>query len=270
MKTVYTYEVHNLGDQIVFLHLLRTLARQSPETDFVHFCGAHHHSQLHEVVRDIPNILLSDFESPLWRQQKNEAICVWKNHQDVWVDSPLRWDWSNFTLWHHKVTARRMGFDSPFTCREHLLLDYPALEPEEKCPPVDFLIVNSEPCSGQFTPMAQHGSGYLDELICKLAANHTVMVTNPVEGCVRTPTCTREAGLTISQIGALSVNCRHHIMVASGPMWPTLNTHSHHNSDGRVRIALLDNGEKLNMPGIIQMSNVRDVMLLAESEGWIS
>jgi len=265
MNPVFTYETHNCGDQLVFLHLLRALAKQNPDQQFVHFCGAHHHVNLRDVVVDIPNILLDSFESPLWGQNKNTALNVWKNLEDMWVESPLRWDWSNFTIWHHKVTSRRMGFESPFTCREHLLFDYPALEPDPKCPLTDFLVVNSEPCSGQFGPMKEHGSGYLDELVRNLAEKHTVITTNPVEGV----TCTRDANLTISQIGALSVNCRHHIMIATGPMWPTLNTHSHHSTLGRRRIVLLDNKEELGMPNILQLSQIDQLMGFVESEGWV-
>jgi len=262
MNPVFTYETHNCGDQLVFLHLLRALAKQNPGQQFVHFCGAHHHANLREVVADLPNILLDFFESPLWGQNKNTALNVWKNFEDMWVESPLRWDWSNFTLWHHKVTARRMGFKSPFTCREHLLFDYPAinLPCEIEYHQVGFLIGDSAPSSGQYSEWADHSKQPMDELVKRLEAKaHIVIRTSDLKA----------RHVSISEIGKMSAVFKHHIMIANGPFWPTMNTTNNHYREGRHRIVLLDNGEILGMPGITQMRSVAEVMAFAEKEGWV-
>lgn len=265
-RTVYTYNEFHLGDNLIFLHLLRALAKSHVSTPFVHFCHAHYHDQLKEVVEDIPNILLDSFDSMHWTIKAPEACNTWKNFAGHWEKSPVRWDWVNHTLDHHRWTALRMGFESPFTCREHLLFDYPKLQPDRDGYFIkgDFLIVNSEPSSGQFSHMAQHGTGYLDELAGKLRENHFVCTTVDVPQCA-----VFLNGTTISEIGKLSMDYRHHIMIATGPMWPTLNVHNHHNQAGRKRIVLLDNGERLEMPGIIQCANVEEVMHIARQEGWL-
>jgi len=259
MKTVYTYNLYHLGDCIIFLHLLRALAKQNPNTEFIHFC--HGLDQLAEVVADIENIVLCDFENPLWGQHKHEAVATWKNAEDFWVNSTVRWDWSHFQIRHHKWIASRMGFFSPFTCREHLLFDYPAI-----CPPCEiehqagFLIGDSAPSSGQYSEWADHSKAPMDELVKRLEAKaHIVIRTSDLKA----------RGASISEIGKMSAIFKHHIMVPNGPFWPTMNTTNNHYREGRHRIVLLDNGEILNMPGITQMRSVAEVMAFAEEQKWL-
>lgn len=262
-RTVYTYNDFHLGDNLIFLHLLRSLAKSHVSTPFVHFCHAHYHEQLKEVVDDLPNILLEPFESPLWLHHRHHAVNTWKNCEGHWEKSPVRWDWVNHTLEHHRWTARRMGFESPFTCREHLLFDYPALE-YKAYPPRDekeFLIGDSEPSSGQLSEWADHSKNPFIRLVIGLIDSQKSM---------HTTSGFKKSGVSISAIGRLSSVCKNHIMVASGPFWPTLNVHNHHNQDGRKRIVLLDNGERLEMPGITQCANVEEVMKIARQEGWVN
>ena len=282
MTPTCTYESHNLGDQLIFIHLLRALAKEHDDRIFWHFTNGCHLVQLNEVIEDLPNVALFSFESEQWKDWQKRAINVWKNAgatdtrqqpsanytQGFWEKSKNRWDWSAFTLEHHAHVAKLMGCVSPFTIREHLLFDYPALNPNNSPGDsffYDFLIVSNEPCSGQFGPMKQHGSGYLDGLIKRLAEKYSVITTNPVHGVE----CTRDTKKSVTDIGRLSLKCRNHIMVATGPMWPTINTTNHHNSAGRKRIVLLDNGERLEMPGITQCANLAEVEKILKQEGWI-
>jgi len=261
-RSIFTKNTYHLGDNLIFLHLLRALAKQHDQTPFVHFCNGCDIHQLREVAADLPNIILADFESPLWQERGGEAIDTWKNHDHFWENSRFRWDWSQFMLSHHDWTAARMRFVSPFKVREHLLFDYPALQMKgSMLHGYEFLIGNSEPCSGQFGPMKVHGSRLIENFANQLKAHEQ-------GACMYTDSC-RNSGDSISDIGKFSLWCKHHVMVATGPFWPTLNVHNHHNHEGRRRIVLLDNGENLNMPHIIQMSSVDQVMRFAKEEGWI-
>lgn len=259
-RQVFTHEHHHLGDQMIHLHLLRALAKQHQDTFFTHFCHACHHENLREVIADLPNILLASFESPLWSERKHESIGVWKNEGDEWVNSPNRWNWSQHTLDLHARNARKMGFRSPFTRREELLFDYPALEGGAHFLKADFLIGDSAPSSGQYAEWADHTRTPLQPLIDALRnAGHKVRITSEM----------KERGASVSHIGRNSAFSTHHIMVPNGPFWPTLNVHNHHHHEGRRRIVLLDNGENLNMPNIEQVPNVEAVLQIAKSEGWI-
>lgn len=261
-RTIYTHENHNLGDQLIFLHLLRSLSKQHFDHDFLHFCNGCHIPQLLEVVTDVPNILLTPFESPLWGQHKHEAVNVWKNADGWWERSRHRWDWSAHALEHHAWTARRMGFESPFTNPTHLLFDYPALEQQIAEPARDFLIVDAAPHSGQYREWADHSKAPLDQLIALLKnAGHNV----------RTTSACKAEGYTVTQIGALSLKCQHVLGVMSGPAWPCINTTRHHlhGTEGRRNIFLLDNGERLNLPGVEQCESAEALMKIAEGAGWL-
>ncbi len=261
-RSVFTHEHHNCGDQLIHLHLVRALAKQHDQIPFVHFCSGCHHENLREVVADLPNVLLVPFESPLWQERQHESIGVWKNENDRWVNSRHRWDWSLSTLELHKQNAERMGFESPFKVREHLLFDYPALEASSPfgafaC---DFLIGDSAPSSGQYSEWADHSKDPLASLInALLDAGHSVNTTSHQ----------KKEGWNISQIGAESLFAKHHIMVANAPFFCTLNTTNHHYHEDRKRIALLSNGEQLSMPYIQQCATVDEVMRIAKEEKWI-
>lgn len=260
-RTIYTFNQFHLGDNLVFLHLLRALAKPRPGTPFVHFCHAHLLPQLQEAVADLLNISLEPFESPLWKHKQNEAVDTWKNTEGYWEESAHRWEWSRFMLQHHAWTAMRMGMATPFSCVEHLLFDYPALEKVVEEPARDFLVIDAEPHSGQLKPMAKHGSGYLDQFIALLRNSGYD---------VRTTSACKKDGYTITQIGALALKCRHVVGVMTGPAWPCISTTRHHlTSEGRRTIFLLDNGEKLGLPGVEQCANVEELLEIARKEGWL-
>jgi hypothetical protein len=270
MKTHILYNEFHLGDCLIALHLLRAVAKQAPDDQFVFFTHECNLGQLAEAVSDIPNLMLFSFENPMWGQERHRAINCWKNAEGAWESSPYRWDWSAYTLWHHAAIARRMGFESPLTRREHLLFDYPALDKYVYVGfPFDFLVIACEPCSGQFAPMAAHGSRYMDGLIQELNKKHSVLVVGPTS--IPTSDTLRHfpEGRAISAVGHESIYARNIIGVATGPLWPCINTHNNHAHEGRKFIGLLSNGEQLNMPHWQQCASVKEVMDIARKEGWI-
>ena len=113
--------------------------------------------------------------------------------------------------------------------------------------------------------MRQHGTGYLDRLIGRLGDKYPVLSTVETTGAI----CTRAYGHDVSAIGRVSVSCKHHIMIATGPMWATLNTHNHHLwTPDRKRIVLLDNGESLTgIPHVQQCATVEEVFEILKQEG---
>lgn len=268
-KPVVCHNTYHIGDAMIIAHLLRDLSKRHPDQDFWLFLHANILPAIVEVVQDRPNLILFSFESDQWAQEKHRSIDTWKNFQDFWVRSKNRWNWVESTLEHHDWTAKRMGFVSQFTRAEHLLFDYPALGPAVEDmgrKEADFLICNSDPRSGQLGPMQGEGSGYLDKLILKIAKNHTVTTTKPAEGAL----CTQAMGHSLSMIGQYSIWCKHHILVSTGPSWPTFNTHNHHLwNPSRKRIVLLDNGEHLNLPWIQQVSRVEQVEDILRGENLI-
>ncbi len=268
-RSCFSHNNYHLGDCLQSLHLIRALAKEHHNVAFVFFTHGCNLPQLREVVADLPNIILADFESELWRERQHESVDMWKNFDHFWENSRFRWDWSRFMIEHHDWTANRMGYLSPFKIREHLLLDYPALEVQqmkavlpENCGEFtyEFLIGDSAPSSGQYAEWADHSREPLKILIESLRAVGREVVTTS-QG--------KEFGWSISYLGKVSQLCRHHIMVANAPFFCTLNTSNHHHHEGRKRIALLDGPEQMAMPNIIQCGSVAEVLQIAKEEGWI-
>lgn len=259
MKPVCSHNHYHLGDCLISAHLLRSLAKGNPDRQFWFFISEGYLPQMNEVVEDLPNLSLFSFNSDQWQHEKGRSVNMWKDFRDHWNTSPMRWNWVDYTLEHHRWTAWRMGFPPQFSVVTELLFDYPALGPSvEKRPrwAAEFFISNSDPGSGQITHMQGENSGYLDDLIWKLSQHHSTMTTQPVKGSP----CTRSMGHTVSLIGRCSVAYEHHILVPSGPFWPTLNVHNHHLwGPDRKRIVIIDNGEDLTgIPWLQQVSRVEE------------
>lgn len=269
--TLSIFNEFHIGDALCTAHLLRSLARLNPDARFHFFVNGNIIAQINEAVEDVPNIGLFTFESDQWSAERHRAISAWKNHQDHWVRSKHRWDWVHHQLEHHEWTAKRLGFETPFRYPTDLLFDYPALGPSMNELPSrwasDWFICNSDPRSGQFSPMCGENTGYLDKLIHRLGKLHSVITTQPTPSAL----CTQAMGHSVSMIGRFSVYCQHHIMIATGPMWPTLSTHNNHlwNSK-RKRIVILDNGERLDgIPWVQQVSRVEEAEDILRGENLI-
>lgn len=261
----------HIGDALCTAHLLRSLAKRHPDREFWFFVNGSIIAQIHEAVEDIRNISMFTFESQQWEQEQHRAIDGWKNADGHWERSRYRWDWALHQIEHHAWTAKRLGFESVFDRPEHLLFDYPSLGPAvthiDGPWASEFLMVTSDPQSGQLTPMHHPNTGYLNKLVWKLGLNHSVMTTQPTPGAL----CTQAMGHSVSMIGRYSVACKHHICIATGPFWPTLNTHNNHLWDkSRKRIVILDNDERLDgLPWIQQVSRVEEAEDILRGEGMI-
>ncbi len=258
-----TFIDFHLGDNFIHAHFLRGLAKLHPQDQFVHYLQPQYIEQCSEVVSDLTNIFLLPIAD-----KPSTAINAWKNRDRIWEHHPSRWDWSAFHLWFFGYLAAIMDLRTPFKIREDLLFDYPALDQDVLgyYEPFDFLIINSQPCSGQL--LAYNSLGYMDELISALVAKkYRVLCTmrRDIAGAVYT----QDLGLSVTGIGNASRDCKHHIMVATGPMWPTLNTTCNHFREGRHRLLLLEDPERLNMPEIKQVQNVGQVFEFAKAIGWL-
>jgi hypothetical protein len=246
-----TYCIHALGDNMAHLHLLRQLAIRHPEHRFIHQCVTQHLGQLAEMTEDLANISLE----PMHRVDLG-AIDAWKNAQCAWETHALRCDYAAYFIHFFKQLARRMGLESPIETAEDLLFDYPALQkPTPLDSPFDFLVVNSTPLSGQLSRDTD-----LDGLIAELAAQYSVIVTQPsaVPGVV----CTRDHGLSVSGIGRLSTFCKYIVMISTGSSWGTFNVW---NKDSvAFRLILIDN-ERIGLSkNTVQANTVDSARLLLQ------
>jgi len=223
------YRTHcalRLGDNLCHLHFMRKLAQAYPDFRFIHYAHRIYLPQLIEVVSDLPNLQLGDLESVsdgighFWDMKPHADFCsrnAWKNVFGQWENSPLKNEWVEFSLEHFSWLARSMNLESPIKSADDLLFDYPAIKREGAASPVDMLIVNSAPMSGQ---LPGYNPAEMEELVGELSQRYSCITTQPTKYAV---SCTQHSCKTVSQIGWLSTFCKYIVMISTGPSWPTFN-----------------------------------------------
>jgi hypothetical protein len=220
-QTIRTHNAYHLGDNLVHLNFLRRVALANPDLTLIHHVQWQYINQLRDVVVDIPNIHLAEFNYHL----PAGSIDAWRGADGFWYQHPDRNDFVKFhtEAWFPHLAAR-MGVGNPVTTREDMLFDYPALDDKDSQGQLfDVLIINSPPGSGQFL-------GYDEFALCNIAnalatAGHDVVVTHLPLGWQRHHTIesTTYGNRTVTEIGRLSQHCHTILMVSTGPSWPTFN-----------------------------------------------
>lgn len=226
MKSISTFNALHLGDNLVHLHFLRKLAQAYPEIHFIHGAPDQYLAQLYPVWQDLENLTVKSIA-----EVGQGAINAWRGAGGHWYAHPQRNDFVAYHLDWFRHLARAMGIESPVHCARDLLFDYPALKALRATEPLDFLIVNSPPASGQWHGF--DGTAFA-RLAQRLAQDHGVITTAPVENVP----CTQDVAFDVTHIGMIAQRARVIIGCVTGPMWPCLNVW---NADTvALRVHLLD------------------------------
>lgn len=273
-----TFSEFHLGDNLIHLNFLRKLSKCYPTAQFVHATNEHYIPQLQDVIKDIRNISLiplNECTSSAINAWTGSGRPLWFLNRGGFIDThPTPENWSQLHIDWFKHLAKKMGLESPIEKPADLLFDYPALQeitPITKDWKCDTLVINSQPGSGQlkaFPPQNKFKSIYnrifhnghifdhnttdnflspIIDLLCE--AGHNVVTTQPYQTkttSFQSPPCTSQHGLTVTNIGNLSLRCKNIIMVSTGPTFPTFNIW---NIDSvKFRLIFLDK-QKMNLPG---------------------
>ena len=215
-----TYEFFNewhLGDALFQCLYFQKVAPQFPKDEFILYCREDHHPQLVEAIEHLPNVRLLGLD-----KRTPQAIDCWIGRGGYWHQHPMRVDYLRFYIAWFDLIGQEAGLPNPIQSIKDFWFDYPALKKETPLSrPFDFLVVNAIPKSGQFVYEPQE----MENFIALIAERgHAVVTTNPC----KTPgvPCTLEHGLTITGVGNVSNFCTYHLMVSTGPSWPTWNVHN--------------------------------------------
>ncbi len=223
-----THNAYHLGDNLVHLHFLRKVAIANPDRQFVHAAQWQYLRQLQDVIADLPNVELKDFNYTT----PSDSINAWRGDKQFWYSHPDRNDFVKFHVeaWF-PFLADRMNVENPIKCAKDMLFDYPAIKAVKTFPiPFDVLIINSPPGSGQFQTYSEIA---FDSI-------RTRMVEKGLDVVTTWPATPASA----TQYGHLSLHCHTILMVSTGPSWPTFNIW---NQDSvKNRIILLE-PERVNL-----------------------
>jgi hypothetical protein len=234
-----THNGYHLGDNLVHLHFMRKVALANPDREFIHAAQWQYIRQLSDLTSDVPNLNLMEYGY----LTPSDSINAWRGDKQFWYSHPDRNDFVKFHVeaWF-PFLADRMGVENPIKRPEAMLFDYPAIQINEAdSSSFDVLMINSIPGSGQWT-------GFSDWEFSNLAIRlHDkglkVIPTQPVGGGQKIIS-TSQRGLSVTDIGHLSLHCHAILMISTGPSWPTFNIWNQESI--KNRIILLDN-ERVNL-----------------------
>lgn len=242
MKTTVYWNQYNLGDCIWHLLYLRKLSKAYPGESFILHCNLQYHSQLAEIVLDMPMVNLAPLEP-----RPPEAVACWigPHHRG----HPLWNDIIAFLIDWFAHLSSVTGHISPIRERRDMLCDYPAILDSWEMH-LDWLIINSQPMSGQFA----HNHNDMNALIAKLASRGYRIATTVPTG-IPGVECTTVFEMTVTAIGHLSLRVPNLLAVATGPIWPTCNVWNQRKFENRIILINdihVDYGEKWEHFGSIQ------------------
>lgn len=234
--THFTHCGLRLGDNLAALQLVRKLAENHPDREFVHACNLTYcpPAKLTPVIEDLPNIKLVDIT-----EVDANSVDLWKGQNGYFYQHPKWREYVPFMLEFYALCSVRIGLPCPIMSVRDMLFDYPALlQPSRYNEKFDWLVVNSPPLSNQFRG---YNAQAFEVMIAALCKRGKVVTTHPTEKEYG-QFCAEECSVT--EIGSMARNCKFILMVSTGPSWPTFNVWSENNV--QLRVILLDN-EKINL-----------------------
>lgn len=200
-----------MGDNLIHLNWLRKVVRWSGRPA-IHYCDPVYFSSL------APFIAGDAIELAPLSAVSVDAVDSWINARGEYENVAFRRNWVWFHLEHFEALARRLEIPNLASRRRHLRFNHPLVPGSpNRMGRFDVLLVNSVPRSGQFPNY--DGQAFRGLVSWLLDHGKTVVTTEPTGLCPSTI----EAGLSVWDIGRLSIDCGFIASVNTGPLWPTFN-----------------------------------------------
>jgi hypothetical protein len=257
---IRTHNAYHLGDNLVHLHFLRKVALANPDRQFVHAAQWQYLKQLQDVVADVPNVELKDFNYTT----PSDSINAWRGDKQFWYSHPDRLDFVKFHVeaWFPYLSDR-MNVENPIKCAKDMLFDYPAIQTcfgPSRITDCEVLVINSPPGSGQFQRYDEYALAILANGIA--SKGFKVVVTDDLPKNLQS---TKRFGYSVTQIGGLSLYCHTILMVSTGPSWPTFNIWNQESV--KHRIILLE-PERVNLsPNTMHCATIDEAAEVLKGEG---
>jgi hypothetical protein len=245
-----THNAYHLGDNLVHLNFLRKVALANPDRQFVHAAQWQYLRQLQDVISDVPNVELKDFNYTT----PSDSINAWRGDKQFWYSHPNRNDFVKFHVesWF-PFLSERMNVENPIKCATDMLFDYPAIQ-QQQCGPesCEVLVINSPPGSGQFTEYNQFA---LRDIATKIEQKGFSVISSDPARAYR----------SVTQYGHLSLHCHTILMVSTGPSWPTFNVWNQESVKNRI---ILLEPERVNLsPNTMHCATVDEAAEVLKGAG---
>jgi hypothetical protein len=151
-----------------------------------------------------------------YKYKTDQAVNSWSNKLDWLRYQKARLDWATFHMRWFEHLSKELNVYNPIRTTDDLLFDYPKLY-AKKFRPIDYLILNCPPQSGQFPNFNQ--DNFRHKVKYFLDQGFEVWTAEPLGLCPST----REHNMDVSEIGNLSNYATNIISIDTGPLWPTFN-----------------------------------------------
>jgi hypothetical protein len=209
-NTIYTHIEYHLGDNLTHLQYLIKSSYLYPSVKFNHYLNPKYIKELQPCIRDIKNIeLFNIYKKPFF--SKN----AWKNYKNFWVQRDKTDSFTDFYIKYFNSLSKRLGINNPVLSRSDFIFDNPPIVDSKKYKRYDFLVVNSDPLSGQLKFIPDD----LERLIIELSKKYSVITTKKIKGI----DSTLDYNYNLNDIAIQSMYCQYHVMIATGPCWLVLN-----------------------------------------------
>lgn len=199
MELLKWYSHYRLGDVLWHANFLRRLGGSH-----TFYCQETHHPALRDALEGCDVELRPIAEHPV------EAIDAWIGSDQVngrsFFSKGCPNDICGFLVDWFVGLCEQIGREPVITCRDDLLMDYPALHKEPEVMP-EILVIDSEPQSSQ---CPDYRVEEMDRLVDRLAMRYQVVTV-------------RHSKYTLSEIGRMARYSHLVIGVATGPLWPCLS-----------------------------------------------
>ena len=220
LNTVYTHINYHLGDNLIHVNYIKRAARKNPKIKFIHYAKKSYIKDLKLCIGKMENVQIL----PL-RKRPFFSVDSWKNYGGYWGQHPHKNDFVKFHLNFFEILSKKLDIENPIQCRNDLIFESDVfVENLKKYENYDILIVNSKPLSGQFIYEEQE----FNRLILSLAHKFKLITTQKVKNLP----CTTDYQMSVHDIGTLSLSCKYHLMISTGPSWVVLNDYNLNNSKG--------------------------------------
>lgn len=169
-------------------------------------CAPEYHQALRELVNGLP--ITIDYCDDIPPNSMNCWIAsgLFERQGIIYRDDI---DIIGFVQRYFNAMSAEAGFEPCFPTREDMLCDFPSIHSYPTQPFEGIMVINADPKSGQ---CPGYSSSEMDALILRMEnAGHSVCAVE-------------KSGLSLVQIGALSIHAKLIVGCATGPWWPAVSS----------------------------------------------